>query len=132
MERVNHTNAELDTAFGRLKVCTEYEWEQVRKGINIEIVGPYLQQNYVHGLDVVVEFWDISNENNPKLEAAMWVVESNTDKIGFTCTRMYAATPQVLNTVERLYQPTEAEWDVFGEILTHEDRQQWLDDMKTR
>jgi len=127
-EQLHRSQAEFEAALGRLKECTEYEWNQICKGIDLGVVGPYLQNNHLHDLDVYREHWDVSNPNSPKLTAAMLVKESNTAKMSVDCERVYAATQQVLAAVAHIYMPSDAEWEVFAELPTRAEQMQWLSD----
>lgn len=90
-------------------------------------LGSLKQVNSVEGNDGIRSYFD-----GDTLVAQMRVIDSETDKPGQHCRRVFAASRELVAKAEQHYIPTNSEWDEWDDFRGHEDDEAWLIDKGVR
>ena len=96
------------------------EWKQFTEGLSRKRFGPFTQHNVVNGPDCFRIYKD-----GEEIVASMKVEESNTDRLGQECIRVFYIKEELLELIRDIYIPTQEDWDEWDEFRD-EDDEEWL------
>ena len=86
-------------------------WKRIVEGITRGDIGPFEWQNHVEGTDCYRRYLQ-----DGEVVAVMLVIDSNTEKLGCDCERVFEARQDLVDATAYIYVPTDADWEEFDEL----------------